>query len=83
MVRDKNTIFAEPNDEDTVLMTEDSTELIDNGLIKASGDKFIKHSADDKEYGSILFLVDGQIQELQIQPSKRLGLDANGNLAWV
>lgn len=83
MVRDKNTIFAEPNDPDTVLAAEDSYEFENNALITGEGNKKVKHQADEKDYGSILFLVNGQVQELQIQPSKKLGTDANGNLAWV
>ena len=83
MVRDKNNIYAEPNDEDTVLVDENSLAIVENGLITGKGNKSIQQKADEATYGFILFLVNGVVQELPIIPNKLLGTDANGNLAWV
>lgn len=82
MVRDKNNIFAEPNDEDTVLMDENSYEFVDNGLIVGANNKSLTRKSI-KDYGSILYLLDGKVQELKIQPNKKLGIDASENLAWI
>lgn len=83
MVRDKNNIYAEANDEDTVLVDENSLAIVNDGLVTGKGNKSIQQKADDTDYGFILFLVNGVIQELPIIPNKLLGTDANGNLAWV
>lgn len=83
MVRDKDNIYAEANDEDTVLVDENSLAIVNDGLVTGKGNKFIQQKADDTDYGFILFLVNGVIQELPIIPNKLLGTDANGNLAWV
>lgn len=84
MVRNKNIIFAERNDEDTVLAAEDSNEFVEYGLITAAGTKSIRHKIiEDLDYGKILYLVDGKVQELKIQPNKKLGTDASGNLVWI
>lgn len=83
MVRNNTKILAEPNDEDTVLMSENSDDLANNGLITGNNNKSIKHEDKTTNYGSIFYLINGQVQELLIQPNKKLGTDANGNLAWV
>lgn len=83
MVRDKNNIYAEANDEDTVLVDENSLVIVNNGLITGKGNKSIRQKADETDYGFILFLIDGAVQELAIIPNKLLGTDAYGNLAWV
>lgn len=83
MVRDNNKIYAEPNDEDTVTMSGDLDNLSNNCLVACSNNKQITKVEDNTQYGSIVYLVDGAIQLLQIQPNKLLGIDANGNLAWL
>lgn len=83
MVRDKYNIYAEQNDEDTVLVDENSSVIVNDGLITGKGNKSIQQKTDETNYGFILFLLNGVIQELPIIPNKLLGTDANGNLAWV
>lgn len=80
MVRDKNIIYAEVNDEDTVL-TKDI--LTDNSLLVGNFNKNIKKVLDSAQYGAIIFMIDNEVQILAIQPNKKLGTDANGNLAWI
>ena len=80
MVRDKNIIYAEVNDEDTVL-TEDI--LTDNSLLVGNFNKNIKKVLDSTKYGAIIFIIDNEVQILPIQPNKKLGTDTNGNLAWI
>lgn len=81
MVRDKTTILAEVNDEDTVLVKEESPMILENGFVIGADGKTILQKTID--YGAIIYLYNGQIQELKIQPNKRLGLDADGNLVWL
>lgn len=80
MVRDSSTIYAEVNDEDTVL----SEDLLVNGiLLLGANNKNIKDIVDSSQYGAIVFMLSGEIQILPIQPNKKLGINANGNLAWI
>lgn len=81
MVRTNNEILAEKNDEDTVL-TDTLTILSNNCIIVGNGTKKIT-KLTDSQYGSIVYLSNGEIQQLAIQPNKLLGIDANGNLAWL
>lgn len=81
MVRIGSEILAEKNDEDTVL-TDTLTVLSNNCLIAGNGTKKVK-KLTDSQYGSIIYLLDGEIQQLAIEPNKLLGIDANGELAWV
>ena len=81
MVRDKNTILAEVNDEDTVKVSKQSSQIVEDGFIIGVDNKTILQKTMD--YGAIIYLSNGQIQELKIQPNKRLGLDTNGNLVWL
>ena len=83
MVRDNTTIYAEVNDEDTVIVDETSPTIMNDGLIIGKGNKSIAQKVDAEEYGVILYLSEGIVQELPIIPNKRLGTDADGNLAWV
>lgn len=80
MVRDSSTIYAEANDEDTVL-SEDL--LVNEILLLGANNKNIKDIVDSSQYGAIVFMLSGEIQILPIQPNKKLGTDANGNLAWI
>lgn len=80
MVRDSSTIYAEVNDEDTVL-SEDL--LVDGILLLGANNKNIKEVIDSSQYGAIVFMLSGEIQILPIQPNKKLGTDVNGNLAWI
>lgn len=83
MVRDNKKIYAEPNDEDTVIKSNDLDMLDNNCLVVGNGDKRLEQVKDSTQYGSIIYLVDGVMQLLQIQPNKTLGIDTNGNLAWL
>ena len=84
MVRTNNEILAEKNDEDTVL-TDTLTILSNNCLIVGNGTKKVKKvtKLTDSQYGSIIYLLNGEIQQLAIEPNKLLGIDANGELAWL
>lgn len=81
MVRTGSEILAEKNDEDTVL-TDTLTILSNNCLIAGNGTKKVT-KLTDSQYGSIIYLSNGEIQQLAIEPNKLLGIDANGELAWV
>ena len=81
MVRRNGEILAEKNDADTVL-TDTLTILNNNCFIAGNTGKQIK-KLTDSQYGSIIYLSNGTIQQLAIQPNKLLGIDANGNLAWL
>ena len=80
MVRDINTIYAEANDPDTVLTKDAITVLKDGGLVLGNGGKTVR---DLEDLNAIVYVDNGVAQVLPIQPNKRLGTDANGNLAWV
>lgn len=80
MVRNKTTIFAEVNNEDTVLQ---DTINIDNGFITGNGDKSIAPNMNSNEFGYIIYMIDGVVQLLPIEPNKRLGLNSAGNLTWL
>lgn len=81
MVEDINNTYAEQNDEDTVL-NEADIQLNNNMLVIGNNEKQIKILVP-KYFNGIVFLVNGVVQLLEIQPNKKLGIDANGNLAWM
>ena len=81
MVRDKKTIFAEANDEDTVKVSEESSSILEDGFIIAVDDKTIFQKTND--FGTIIYLLDGKVHELKIQPNKKLGISTDGLLTWL
>lgn len=81
MVRTKNEILAEANDEDTVLKSNNSEEFVEDSFIIGADNKTVLRKT--MNYGVIIYLSNGNIQELPIEPNKKLGVDANGNLAWI
>lgn len=81
MVRTKNEILAEANDEDTVLKSNNSEEFVEDSFIIGADNKTVLRKT--MNYGAIIYLSNGNIQELPIEPNKKLGVDANGNLAWI
>lgn len=81
MVRTKNEILAEVNDEDTVLKSNTSEEFVEDGFIIGADNKTVLRKT--MNYGAIIYLSNGNIQELPIEPNKKLGVNANGNLMWI
>lgn len=79
MIRDKDKIYGEPNDPNTVLA---SGSLPDGKLIVGAGNKGIKTYTFTNNK-SIIYIVNNQITELPISiPNKVLGTDEDGNLVW-
>ena len=79
MIRDKNKIYGEPNDPNTVIA---SGTLIENNLLVGAGHKGVKTLVST---GKVLIWVkDGVVQQLPINvANKVLGTDENGNLVWL
>lgn len=79
MIRDKDKIYGEPNDPNTVLA---GGTLDLNNLIVGAGNKGVKKL---ESTGKVLIWVkDGIVQQLPVvSANKVLGTDENGNLVWL
>lgn len=78
MIRDKNKIYGEVNNPNTVLA---SGTLTENQLIVGAGNKGIKTLLSTGK--NIVWIQNGIVQLLPfIAANKVLGTDADGNLVW-
>lgn len=78
MIRDKNKIYGEANNPNTVLA---SGTLTENQLIVGAGNKGIKTLLSTGK--NIVWIQNGIVQLLPfIAANKVLGTDADGNLVW-
>lgn len=79
MIRDKNKIYGEPNDPNTVMAT---GTLTANSLIVGAGNKGVKSLLSSDK--TIIWIKDGIVQQLPINvANKILGTDENGDLVWL
>lgn len=79
MIRDKNKIYGEPNDPNTVIAT---GTLTANSLIVGAGNKGVKSLLSSDK--TIIWIKDGIVQQLPINvANKILGTDENGDLVWL
>lgn len=83
MIRDKDTIYGEPNDPNAITATDDLTV---NTLIVGSGNKGIKSYKIENFTGNALIYID-ENYEVQYLPitfaNKILGTDENAKLTWL
>lgn len=78
MIRDKNKIYGEPNDPNTVLA---SGTLKENSLVVGAGNKGVKSLENTGK--ALVWVKDGKVQLLPIHLANSvLGTDENGNLVW-
>lgn len=79
MIRDKNKIYGEPNDPNTVVAT---GTLTANSLVVGAGNKGVKSLLSSGK--TIIWVRDGIVQQLPVNvANKVLGTDENGNLVWL
>lgn len=79
MIRDKNKIYGEANNPNTVLA--DGTLLEDN-LVVGAGNKGIKTLLSEGK--AIIWVKDGIVKQLPFTAANKvLGTDENGNLVWM
>lgn len=78
MIRDKNKIYGEANDPNTVLA---SGTLTDGYLLVGAGNKGVKTLLSSGKV--IIWVKNGEIQQLPFTAANKvLGTDADGNLVW-
>ena len=78
MIRDKNKIYGEANNPNTVLA---SGTLTENQLIVGAGNKGIKTLLSTGK--NIIWIQNGIVQLLPFTAANKvLGTDADGNLVW-
>lgn len=78
MIRDKNKIYGEANNPNTVLA---SGTLTDGYLLVGAGNKGVKTLWSSGKV--IIWVRNGEIQQLPFTAANKvLGTDADGNLVW-
>lgn len=82
MVRDHLKVYAELNDENTVL-SQDITENINSIMVGDNTGKGITQLTSKDDFGILYFDIDGTVKLLDPVPNKYLGINDLGRLDWI